>query len=206
MTDKKSILLVGGGGHCRSCIDVIEAGNEFSIAGIVEQPGKAGDGEVLGYPVLGDDHMLPNLIHGNPYALVTIGQMGSSRVREKMFETLAAIGFVLPVIISPRAYVSRHAVLAPGTIVMHGVMVNAGARVGRNCILNTRCLVEHDVVIGSHCHISTGAIINGGVGIGSGSFVGSNATVVNGLNLPDRYFYKAGSLVAGKDGGRPIQE
>ena len=49
----KSLLLIGGGGHCRSCIDVIEAEGKYSIAGIVNQPGENTD-PVLGYEVLGD--------------------------------------------------------------------------------------------------------------------------------------------------------
>ena len=60
-------------------------------------------------------------------------------------------------------------------IVMHHALINAGARVGRNCIINTKALVEHDAIIEDHCHISTGAIVNGGVKVGSGSFFGSNA-------------------------------
>ena len=39
-------------------------------------------------------------------------------------------------------------------------------KIGKNCIVNNKSLIEHDVVIGNHCHISTGAIINGNVRIG----------------------------------------
>jgi len=31
----KSLLLIGGGGHCRSCIDFIEEEGKYQIAGIV---------------------------------------------------------------------------------------------------------------------------------------------------------------------------
>ena len=54
------ILLIGGGGHCRSCIDVIEAEGKYKIAGIVNQPGGNTD-PFLGYEVLGDDGDLPEL-------------------------------------------------------------------------------------------------------------------------------------------------
>ena len=27
---------------------------------------------------------------------------------------------------------------------MHGAIVNAGARVGKNCIINSKSLIEHD--------------------------------------------------------------
>ena len=51
---KEQIILIGGGGHCKSCIDVIEQEGRFEIAGIVEKPDKVGE-KVLGYPVIGTD-------------------------------------------------------------------------------------------------------------------------------------------------------
>ena len=60
---------------------------------------------------------------------------------------------------------------------MHDVLVNAGAHVGENCILNSKSLIEHDAVIGDHCHISTGSILNGEAQIGHESFVGSGGVV-----------------------------
>ena len=54
----KNIILIGGGGHCASCIDVIEQEGIYQIAGIVD---KNYDGKSLGYPSLGDDSDLENL-------------------------------------------------------------------------------------------------------------------------------------------------
>lgn len=203
---EKKIILIGGGGHCRSCIDVIERGQEFTIAGIVEQPGKKNSESLLGYPIIGVDHELDALKKTYDYALVTLGQVGSSTVRQRLFNRLKQAGFILPAVISCLAYVSKHAQIGEGTIVMHQVMVNANARVGKNCILNTRCLVEHDVRIGDHTHVSTGAVLNGEVRIGSGSFVGSNGTIVQGVKLPDNWFLKAGRLIASEKDGHPMKE
>ena len=58
---------------------------------------------------------------------------------------------------------------------MHHAIINAGAKIGQNCIINSKALIEHDAVIADHCHIATGAIINGGVTVGSGTFFGSKA-------------------------------
>ena len=38
------ILLIGAGGHCRACIDVIRAEGRFAIAGVVERDGAAVSG------------------------------------------------------------------------------------------------------------------------------------------------------------------
>ncbi len=201
---EKEIILIGGGGHCKSCIDVIETGNEFKVAGIVEQPGINDTVSVLGYPIIGLDNDLENLKLQYDYALITIGQMGSSNPRQKIFKYLKKLGYTLPVIISPLAHVSKHARTGEGSIIMHQSIVNAGAVVGKNCILNTGCLIEHDVKIGDHTHISTAAVINGQAVVGSGGFVGSNAVIVNGVKIPDNYFFKAGSLVINDKNGKEI--
>lgn len=203
---EKKIILVGGGGHCRSCIDVIETGKTFSIAGIVEQPGKENSGPVLGHPVIGIDNDLETLKKQYDYALITVGQVGSSNVRRRLFNKLKQTGFILPVVNSPLAHVSKHAIIDEGTIIMHQVIVNAGAHIGKNCILNTGCIVEHDVKIGDHAHISTGTVLNGGCIVGDECFIGSNATVVHEVNLPEQYFFKANSLIISERDGRSVKD
>ena len=200
------ILLVGGGGHCRSCIDVIEMIPGIRIAGIVEQPGKEDSGDVLGYPVLGSDEDLHGLRHQYGHALVTIGQIGPPLAREKAFSRLKNLGFQLPALASPLAYVSKNGSLGEGTLVMHQAVVNAGVRIGDNCIINTGALVEHDVRIGDHAHISTRAVINGGATVGGGSFIGSHATVVHGVHLPAQHFFKASALIIRGEDGRPFHQ
>lgn len=179
---QSDIILVGGGGHCHSCIDVIEQQGHYRIGGIVDLPERAGQ-EVLGYPVIGTDDDLPRLAEEYQYFLITLGQIKSPARRMALFAQLKGLGVHLPPIVSPRAYVSRHARVGEGTIIMHGALVNAGARVGSNCIINTFCLLEHDASVGDHCHISTASIINGGTAVAEGTFVGSNTVTREGIRI-----------------------
>lgn len=187
------ILLIGGGGHCRSVIDVIESQREYSIFGIVDSNPDLRD--VLGYPNKGSDHELAKLLKECSSALITIGQLGNHKKRADLYEKVLALGFTFPTIVSSRAYVSKHAKIGPGTVVMHDVIVNAGASVGSNCILNTKALIEHDARVEDHCHISTAAVINGGVRVGRGSFFGSNAVSKQYITIADESFTKAGAVV-----------
>ena len=177
------IILIGAGGHARACIDVIEQEARFKVGGLVA-PESDGFWTFGKYIRLGDDAALPHLLNTGDYpnALVAIGQIKTPEARIRTFEYLRT-RCILPVIVSPRAYVSPHAKLGAGTIVMHGAIVNAGAVVGDNCILNTNSLVEHDAVIGDHCHISTHATVNGGATVGNGTFIGSNASVRQGQRI-----------------------
>ena len=187
----KNIILIGGGGHCASCIDVIEQEGIYQIAGIVD---KNYDGKSLGYPSLGDDSHLENLKKKFDFAFITFGQMQIAAKRIAHFKLLKLYGFEIPNIISPRAYISKNSILSEGIILMHGAIVNSKASVGDNCIINTNALIEHDAVIESNCHISTGAIVNGSCLIKEGTFVGSNATSVDSAVTKQGDFIKAGSL------------
>ena len=171
---KEKIILIGGGGHCNACIDVIEQAGTYQIAGIMDIPEKLHQ-KILGYEVIAVDDDLPRLIDEYDYVLITLGQIKSPEKRISIFRTLKESGTKLPAIISPLARVSGHARIEEGTIVMHHALVNAGAKIGKNCIINTGAIVEHDAVIADHCHIATAAVINGGVKVGSGTFFGSNA-------------------------------
>lgn len=194
---KPEILLIGAGGHCRACIDVIEAEGRFSIAGIVERDCAAPSKSLLGCEILGTDKELPELRQKYDYALVTVGQIHTASPRVRIYQHLLSLGFNLPVVCSPRAYVSSHSVVGSGTIIMHDALVNAGARIGGNCIINSKALVEHDAVVDSHCHISTGAILNGGATVGAKTFFGSNAVSVQGASIRAESFIKAGALEKG---------
>jgi sugar O-acyltransferase (sialic acid O-acetyltransferase NeuD family) len=190
----QDILLIGGGGHCRSVIDVIELTGKYRIYGIVDVKEKVGQ-KVLGYKIIGTDEDLPKYRNDVELAFITVGFINSVDLRIKIYSKLKQLNFKLPVIISPLAYVSKHSFIEEGTIVMHYAVINAGAKIGKNCIINTKALIEHDAIIEDFCHISTGAIVNGGAIVGKYSFVGSNATIKQYIKIPENSFIKAGTVV-----------
>ncbi|WP_323588665.1 NeuD/PglB/VioB family sugar acetyltransferase [Aliarcobacter butzleri] len=189
---KEKIVLIGGGGHCHSVIDVIEQENRYEIIGIVDTKENIGK-KVLDYKIIACDDDLETIFLSCKNALITVGQIESNKIRVKIYNNLKQIGFNLPVIISPLAYVSNHSSIEEGTIIMHHALVNANAKIGKNCIINTKALIEHDCVIGDNCHISTASILNGGVRVKENSFFGSNATSKQSIEIDG--FIKAGSLV-----------
>ena len=190
----KKILLIGGGGHCKSVIDVIELEGKFEIAGIVDREEVVGK-SVVGYKVIATDSELGRLREEFEYALVTIGQIKSANVRKRLFNKLKDLEYKMPVIVSPKAHVSKHSEIGEGSVVMHYSLVNAGAKIGANCILNTKSLIEHDVIVGNNCHISTGAVVNGACTIGNEVFIGSNSVIANNVHVADGSVLGAGSVV-----------
>jgi sugar O-acyltransferase (sialic acid O-acetyltransferase NeuD family) len=192
----RTLMLVGAGGHCRSCVDVIDLEGRYTIAGIVGREEERGS-LVLGHLVTHVDDDLTALVREGHAFLITIGQIGAPGRRKDIHDRLVSMGASFATVISPRSYVSSHASIGAGTIVMHHAMVNAAAMVGANCIINSKSLVEHDAVIGDHVHVATTAVVNGGVQVGECSFIGSGAVLKEYITLPSGSFVKANSIHKG---------
>jgi len=193
MNDRRDILLIGAGGHARSCIDVVEAAG-FNIVGLVARAEEVGM-RVLGHSVIGADGDLPALRTRAALALVVIGQIDNPSPRIAAVAAAKAAGFDFPVVISPHAHVSPYASVGEGSIVMHGAIVNAAARVGSHCIVNSQALIEHYATLGDFSHLSTGALLNGSVHVGVRSFVGSGSVVRQGLLIGSDCFVAMGGVV-----------
>jgi sugar O-acyltransferase (sialic acid O-acetyltransferase NeuD family) len=194
----KKIILIGGGGHCRACIDVIEQTGLYQILGILDQQDKLGT-KLLGYKYIGTDDDISSYQNKNIEFLITLGQIKSPDVRKKLFNLIQVSGNKLATIVSPRAYVSKWSSLGKGTIVMHDSLINSNTTIGDNCIINTKALVEHDCVIGNHCHISTAAVVNGNVNICDDTFFGSNAVSTHSTTIAKKSFIKAGTRCKGEN-------
>ncbi len=194
MKTKPEIILIGGGGHCKSVIDVIEAENKYKIAGIIDVPEKLGH-EVLGYKIIGNDNDIPNFAKQYKYFFITVGHIKIPDLRIKLFNFVKKEEGEFPIIISPNAYVSKHAKVGEGTVIMHNVVVNADTKIGNNCIINNKALIEHDCFIGNNCHISTSAVVNGGLQIEDNCFIGSNSVTKQYISIASNTIIGAGAVV-----------
>ena len=144
-------MLVVGGGSCIACIDAIEAEGVYDIRGVVSATLPAEN--LMGYPAIGTNNNLPQLLISSNLTLVTVGQIKNPKIRICLFDLLKHLGARLPVIVSPKGNFSKHSLLSEGSIVMHRAVVNASVKIGKNCIVNSQALLEHGVVVQDHCHI-----------------------------------------------------
>ena len=189
---ERQLIMVGGGGHCRSLIDVAESAG-YSVLGILDLPENVGK-EFLSTRVIGTDNDIPAYVDKALF-VIAVGSIKDPSTRIRLFERVKAAGGKLATVVASTARVSEYAMLGEGTVVMHHALVNAGAKVGGNVILNSFADIEHDSVIGDHCHVSTGAIVNGGCRLGNACFIGSGAVLVQGITIGESIVIGAGSLV-----------
>jgi sugar O-acyltransferase (sialic acid O-acetyltransferase NeuD family) len=185
------LVLVGGGGHCRSCIETIRSAG-LEIGGVIDRKAVS---QIFGFARLGGDEWLDSQDAHRFAYLVTVGQVGVVDLRRDLFNALEMRQLEIATVVSPHAVVAGDATVGKGGIVLHRAVVNAGAEIGVNCIINTGAIIEHDVRIADHCHISTGATVNGGARIGSGCLIGSGAVVLQGVNVTDKVLVGAGAVV-----------
>ncbi len=183
------ILVIGAGGHAKVVIEALRAAG-FDPAGLIDPHPTSR--ELLGVPLLGDDIALPRLRSDFPAAAIALG---SNRARECIAETLRQLGYALPPIIHPAAYLSPSATIGPGAVVMARATIGTLARIGALAILNTGCIVEHDNDIGACAHIAPGATLAGAVTVGPRALVGAGAVARPGVTIGADAIVGAGAAI-----------
>ena len=190
---KHPLILIGGGGHCKSVIEVAESVG-YEIKGILDMPDEVGKEVLPGHKVIGTDDEIPQYVEECDF-VITVGFIKNPALRIKLYNKVKAAGGRLATIIASTAHVSKYAELGEGTVIMHHAFVNAGAKIGDNCIINTFVNIEHDAEVGNQCHISTGTMVNGECKIGENCFIGSQSVCANCIEIASDIIIGVGSVV-----------
>lgn len=190
---KRPLILIGGGGHCKSVIEVAESA-DYEIKGILDMPDEVGKEVLPGHKVIGTDDEIPQYVEECDF-IITVGFIKNPALRIKLYNKVKAAGGRLATIIASTAHVSKYAELGEGTVIMHQAFVNAGAKIGDNCIINTFVNIEHDAEVSNQCHISTGTMVNGECKIGENCFIGSQSVCANCIEIASDIIVGAGSVV-----------
>lgn len=190
---KRPLILIGGGGHCKSVIEVAESAG-YEIKGILDMPDEVGKEVLPGHKIIGTDDEIPQYVEECDF-IITVGFIKNPAIRIKLYNKVKAAGGRLATIIASTAHVSKYAELGEGTVIMHHAFVNAGAKIGDNCIINTFVNIEHDAEVGNQCHISTGTMVNGECKIGENCFIGSQSVCANCIEIACDIIVGAGSVI-----------
>lgn len=189
------ILLVGGGGHCKSVLDSLLALDEFSEIAVIDKRENIGK-EMMGVLFAGSLEELPQSFDdGYRYAFVTLGSIGNPGIRIELFNRISEIGFEIPNIIDPSAIVSGYAKMERGIFVGKNAVINAGSTIGQGAIINTGAIIEHDCSIGQFAHIAPGSVLSGEVQIGENTHIGTNSVIKQQLKIGSDSIIGMGSVV-----------
>ena len=181
----KTIAIFGAGGHTKVIIDLIIELNQYTIIGIYDD-NKEGSFEDI--PIIGK-------IDGNVniyYDEYIIG-IGNDNIRKQIYEQFLNLRWA--VLIHPRSIVSKRAMIDDGTLVFAGAVIQTGVKIGKQCIINTNCNIDHESIINDFSSICPGVTICGNVVIGELTFIGANSTIIHGKIIGEKCIVGAGTVV-----------
>ena len=181
---KKSIIIIGAGGHGRVVADAARLNGYENILYL-------DDAENCAVELSGKTCDYVKYIDECDFFVA----IGNSVIREKITNILINGGANVVSIIHPSAIIGSNVNIGIGTFVAPGAVINTGSTIGKGVIINTCASVDHDCIIADFCHISVGARIAGTVTIGHGTFLCAGATVINNHSICDGCVIGAGAVV-----------
>ncbi len=181
---KKSIALIGAGGHCKVIIDLLNELNEYDIVGIYDDNK---EGVFSGINILGKTNELDENIDN------FIISIGNDKIRKKIYESHKNLNWCR--LIHPKSIVSKTAKIDIGTVVLAGAVIQTEVQIGKHCIINTNCNIDHESIVGDFCNICPGTTICGLVNIGESTFVGANSTIIQTIKIGNDCLVGAGTVI-----------
>lgn len=196
-TDHNAIcVILGGGGHARVLLDSLQASGVAVPYAILDLDHTRWGQDMFGVPILGDDGLLPEMVNrGVNCFAVGLGSADDNRPRQRLFELGLSYGLEPLTVVHPTAICSRWATVGSGSQLLPSCIVNAGAELGVNVIVNSGAIVEHDCVLGDHVHVATGAQLASTVYVGVGAHIGAGATVRQCITIGEGVVVGAGAVV-----------
>lgn len=191
-------VMIGGGGHSRVLVGLAKASG-LALRGIVTRNPALIGTDIFGVPILGleDDVALDaaytSLINGVGNA--ASGKGAGLATRKAIYERYTAQGFTMLSLISPDAMVQTDVTLHNAVQVMAGAVIQPGSVIEHNVIINTRASIDHDCRIGAHSHIAPGAILSGEVVVGQECHIGAGAVIIQGVRIGNHAVIGAGAVV-----------
>ena len=203
MLQNRKILLLGAGGHCLSVLGSLANLNLFSEVGVIdrsirsiEELSEKDNFFNMGISLFGTDDDLNRLYtEGYTDAFVTVGSMGDTSTRKKLYHKLKEIGFNIPNIIDKSSTFSNFASLGEGNFIGKNAVINAGVTIGKCAIVNSSATIEHQCNVNDFAHIAPGRILCGNVVIGANTHVGAGCVVKQGLKIGSDTIIGMGSVV-----------
>lgn len=182
------MILIGAGGHAKVVLDAaLLMGTKVEVL-LDDNPPAT---RLWDTPVVRRSGEWSLAVAGKDF-LVSIGD---DHIRARLFADLVAAGGRPVNVLHPRACVSPRASFGRGVFVAALAVVNPGAAIGDDCILNTSCSVDHDCVLGPHVHVCPGARLAGQVSIGALTMVGTGASILPGVRVGEDCRIGAGAVV-----------
>lgn len=199
---ERDVALLGGGGHGRVLLSVADLLGGWVVA--VCDPRLVEGGAPRGLPVLSDDQLRARCTPDQVLLMNGVGSANVADARAELFWRWRARGYRFTPVVHPSAVIADTAEIGEGAQIMAGAIVQNDAKVGLNCLVNTRASIDHDCALEDTVHLAPGVTLSGNVRIGERSHLGTGAVVIQGVRIGKRCMVGAGAVIVGDlaDGAR----
>lgn len=187
----KNVAIIGGGGHSKVIIDIINTINRqnknlYKIIGYYDDNEKS---NLYNIEYLGKINKIKNE-KSNKYFMIAIGNCS---VRKMIYNTYDKIQYIT--LIHPTSIISKTSVIKEGTVICAGVIIQTEVKIGKCCIINTNSNIDHESIISDFVNINPSATLCGNVSIGETTMVGANATIIEKIKIGKYNIIGAGSVI-----------
>jgi len=117
------------------------------------------------------------------------------RVRLEFHDRLVAEGLQPISVVHPTAWIAPNATVGAGAQIHAGVVIEAEAKIGRQCIINTRASVDHECVLEDGVEIAPGGTLCGLVHAEINAWICAGATVLPRIHIGADAIVGAGGVV-----------
>ncbi len=191
------LVIFGSGGHAKLVFSEAIKLKKFQLLGFVDDFKKKGE-------------LVISLNKKNYYNLGSIKQVinkknkfngvigvGLNFIRKKIVADIKKINknFKFQKIVSKDAIVNSNVSIGEGTLVVSGTIVNIGTQIGKHCILNTSCVIDHDNKFSDFSSAGPRVTTGGNVMVGEQSYLGMGCLIKNQINISQNTIIGFGSLV-----------
>lgn len=200
----KNIVIYGASGHGKMVVDIILKNNNYNLIGFIDSY-KPVNTTVYGHKVIGNLDAFSVLIKKFNIEGIVIG-IGDNELRLHIYKNIIKIAPKIDFvpIIHPSAILAEDVLVPEGSVIMAGAIVNANAKIGKFCILNSKASLGHDSTMKDFSSLASGATVAGNVSIGYCSSISLSASISQGLCIGDHTIVGGCSLVLKSIGNKKL--
>ena len=182
---------MGAGGHARVVASILRA-NHVNIHGFFDDSYSGSSEIIQGAPLLGRFDDIDNFSDDIQSVYLAVGD---NLTRKKYYDFLIEHDFLLPPLFHPTAIIELDTSVCDATVVCLGGIIGTEVKIGKGCIVNTGCSVDHESTIGDFVHLAPKVAIAGRTSIGDYTFVGINTAIADKLTIGENVVIGAGSVI-----------
>ena len=188
-------IMLGAGGHAKVVFDAVKNLPGQFLGVVVPAAGLEQAAQYQAWQVLGSDEIILNYPPSEVQLINGIGGHPGDDLRQKIYEKWVAKGYTFASVVHPKAILTDHVELQAGVQVMAGAVLQPGAKIGENSLINTSASIDHDVVLDKHVIVSPGAVLCGAVKVASASYIGAAVVIAPNVQLGEKVIVGCGASV-----------